>query len=142
MAGDQLYPAIVRATALSLLRNYPGEAATRALAAAGAWRTAAGDGPRPDGALGPGEIGPVAGGALRRRSDRDHRRRRQPGQAASGASFTAAVSAIANAFGDPTRRSIYLFVRDRGYLPLARSEPDLLLQRHGDAGGVDAGGDV
>jgi predicted CXXCH cytochrome family protein len=34
LAGDQLYPAIVRATALSLLRNYPGEAATRALAAA------------------------------------------------------------------------------------------------------------
>jgi predicted ArsR family transcriptional regulator len=28
-------------------------------------------------------------------------------------SFTAAVSAISDAFGDPTRRSIYLFVRDR-----------------------------
>lgn len=30
----------------------------------------------------------------------------------NGASFTAAVSAITDAFGDPTRRSIYLFVRD------------------------------
>ena len=28
--------------------------------------------------------------------------------------FTATVSAITDAFGDPTRRSIYLFVRDRG----------------------------
>jgi predicted ArsR family transcriptional regulator len=28
-------------------------------------------------------------------------------------SFTATVSAITNAFGDPTRRSIYLFVRER-----------------------------
>ena len=34
LAGDQLYPAIVRATALSLLRDFPGEAATRALATA------------------------------------------------------------------------------------------------------------
>ncbi len=29
-------------------------------------------------------------------------------------SFTAAVSAITDAFGDPTRRRIYLFARDRG----------------------------
>jgi predicted ArsR family transcriptional regulator len=32
----------------------------------------------------------------------------------SSASFTATVSAITDAFGDPTRRSIYLFVRDHG----------------------------
>ena len=30
----------------------------------------------------------------------------------SSASFTATVSAITDAFGDPTRRSIYLYVRD------------------------------
>jgi tetratricopeptide (TPR) repeat protein len=34
LAGDQLYPAIVRATALSLLRNYPGDESTRAMAVA------------------------------------------------------------------------------------------------------------
>ncbi len=34
LAGDQLYPAIVRATALSLLGDYPGEASTRAFAVA------------------------------------------------------------------------------------------------------------
>jgi tetratricopeptide (TPR) repeat protein len=34
LAGDQLYPAIVRATALSLLRNYPGEDSTSAIAVA------------------------------------------------------------------------------------------------------------
>jgi len=33
---------------------------------------------------------------------------------ATNAGFTATVSAITDAFGDPTRRSIYLFVRDRG----------------------------
>lgn len=33
---------------------------------------------------------------------------------ATGASFTAAVSAITDAFGDRTRRSVYLFVRDHG----------------------------
>ena len=33
---------------------------------------------------------------------------------ATGASFTAAVSAITDAFGDPTRRTVYLFVRDHG----------------------------
>jgi predicted ArsR family transcriptional regulator len=33
---------------------------------------------------------------------------------ATGASFTAAVSAITDAFGDPTRRSVYLYVRDDG----------------------------
>jgi predicted ArsR family transcriptional regulator len=33
---------------------------------------------------------------------------------ATGASFTAAVSAITDAFGDPTRRTVYLFVRDQG----------------------------
>lgn len=32
----------------------------------------------------------------------------------STASFTATVSAITDAFGDPTRRKIYLFVRDHG----------------------------
>ena len=31
---------------------------------------------------------------------------------ASSPSFTATVSAITDAFGDPTRRSIYLFARD------------------------------
>jgi len=34
LAGDELYPAIVRATALSLLGRYPGEESTRAFAAA------------------------------------------------------------------------------------------------------------
>ena len=34
LAGDQLYPAIVRATALSLLSNYPGDESTRAMAVA------------------------------------------------------------------------------------------------------------
>ncbi len=33
---------------------------------------------------------------------------------ATNAGFTATVSAITDAFGDPTRRSIYLLVRDRG----------------------------
>src|SRR5262245_43389962 len=33
---------------------------------------------------------------------------------ATSAAFTATVSAITDAFGDPTRRSIYLFVRDSG----------------------------
>jgi predicted ArsR family transcriptional regulator len=33
---------------------------------------------------------------------------------ASSANFTATVSAITDAFGDPTRRSIYLFVREHG----------------------------
>ncbi|MDJ0769890.1 MAG: helix-turn-helix domain-containing protein [Ilumatobacter sp.] len=32
----------------------------------------------------------------------------------TNASFTATVSAITDAFGDPTRRSVYLFVRDHG----------------------------
>ena len=32
----------------------------------------------------------------------------------TNAGFTATVSAITDAFGDPTRRSIYLLVRDRG----------------------------
>jgi predicted ArsR family transcriptional regulator len=32
----------------------------------------------------------------------------------TNAGFTATVSAITDAFGDPTRRRIYLFVRDRG----------------------------
>lgn len=32
----------------------------------------------------------------------------------NSASFTATVSAITDAFGDPTRRTIYLFVRDHG----------------------------
>ena len=33
---------------------------------------------------------------------------------ATSPGFTATVSAITDAFGDPTRRSVYLFVRDRG----------------------------
>jgi predicted ArsR family transcriptional regulator len=33
---------------------------------------------------------------------------------ATSAAFTATVSAITDAFGDPTRRSVYLLVRDRG----------------------------
>ena len=33
---------------------------------------------------------------------------------ATNATFTATVSAITDAFGDPTRRRIYLFVRERG----------------------------
>ena len=33
---------------------------------------------------------------------------------AQGPAFTAAVSAITDAFGDPTRRRIYLYARDRG----------------------------
>ena len=33
---------------------------------------------------------------------------------ASGSGFTAAVSAITDAFGDPTRRRIYLFTREAG----------------------------
>src|SRR3954451_24644124 len=41
-----------------------------------------------------------------------------PGEAPTGAdtpaAFTAAVSAITDAFGDPTRRRIYLFTRDVG----------------------------
>jgi predicted ArsR family transcriptional regulator len=41
-----------------------------------------------------------------------------PGEASAGAdaptAFTAAVSAITDAFGDPTRRRIYLFTRDHG----------------------------
>ena len=32
----------------------------------------------------------------------------------TNAAFTATVSAITDAFGDPTRRSVYLFVRDHG----------------------------
>src|SRR3954452_24623542 len=41
-----------------------------------------------------------------------------PGEAPTGTdaptAFTAAVSAITDAFGDPTRRRIYLFARDHG----------------------------
>ncbi|MFM8303891.1 MAG: helix-turn-helix transcriptional regulator [Actinomycetota bacterium] len=36
--------------------------------------------------------------------------------------FTAAVAAVTNAFGDPTRREIYLFVRDRGAEGVTASE--------------------
>jgi predicted ArsR family transcriptional regulator len=36
-----------------------------------------------------------------------------PGGDPAGSTFTAAVSAITDAFGDPTRRRIYLFVRDQ-----------------------------
>jgi predicted ArsR family transcriptional regulator len=36
-----------------------------------------------------------------------------PGGDTAGSTFTAAVSAITDAFGDPTRRRIYLFVRDQ-----------------------------
>lgn len=35
----------------------------------------------------------------------------------TSAAFTATVSAITDAFGDPTRRSIYLYVRDQGGRP-------------------------
>ena len=38
----------------------------------------------------------------------------QPTADAQGPAFTAAVSAITDAFGDPTRRRIYLFTRDHG----------------------------
>ncbi len=38
---------------------------------------------------------------------------------ASSPSFTATVSAITDAFGDPTRRSIYLFAREHSDSPLA-----------------------
>jgi predicted ArsR family transcriptional regulator len=38
----------------------------------------------------------------------------QPTADVRGPAFTAAVSAITDAFGDPTRRRIYLFTRDRG----------------------------
>jgi predicted ArsR family transcriptional regulator len=37
--------------------------------------------------------------------------RAAPGSDSDGSTFTAAVSAITDAFGDPTRRRIYLFVR-------------------------------
>jgi len=33
---------------------------------------------------------------------------------ATSAAFTATVSAITDAFGDPTRRRIYIYVRDHG----------------------------
>lgn len=49
----------------------------------------------------PGPAGPAAASS-------------QPSAAPSSASFTATVSAITDAFGDPTRRRIYLFVRDHG----------------------------
>jgi predicted ArsR family transcriptional regulator len=38
----------------------------------------------------------------------------RPTAAPPGSAFTAAVSAITDAFGDPTRRRIYLFTRDHG----------------------------
>lgn len=37
-----------------------------------------------------------------------------PGTTMASGAFTATVSAITNAFGDPTRRSIYLFAREHG----------------------------
>jgi predicted ArsR family transcriptional regulator len=39
---------------------------------------------------------------------------RSPAVPSADGAFTAAVSAITDAFGDPTRRRIYLFTRDRG----------------------------
>ena len=47
LAGDELYPAIVRATALSLLGRYPGEESTRAFAVALADLEPLGHGPEP-----------------------------------------------------------------------------------------------
>jgi DNA-binding transcriptional ArsR family regulator len=42
-------------------------------------------------------------------------RRKQPADSAFSADeFSAAVSALANAFGDPTRREIYLYLREEG----------------------------
>lgn len=41
----------------------------------------------------------------------------QPSRALSPDEFNAAVSAVTNAFGDPTRREIYLLVRDRSIGP-------------------------
>jgi predicted ArsR family transcriptional regulator len=37
----------------------------------------------------------------------------EPGAALTDAEFSAAVAAVTSAFGDPTRRQIYLFVRER-----------------------------
>jgi len=42
--------------------------------------------------------------------------RRSADPAPTGPAFTAAVSAITDAFGDPTRRRIYLYTRDQGDL--------------------------
>jgi len=39
--------------------------------------------------------------------------RAQPSPASTGPAFTAAVSAITGAFGDPTRRRVYLFTREQ-----------------------------
>ena len=38
---------------------------------------------------------------------------RSPAVRSADGAFTAAVSAITDAFGDPTRRRIYLFTRDQ-----------------------------
>lgn len=43
--------------------------------------------------------------------------RAQPSPEPAGSAFTAAVSAITDAFGDPTRRRVYLFTRDRAAEP-------------------------
>jgi predicted ArsR family transcriptional regulator len=51
----------------------------------------------------------------------------------SGATFTGAVSAITDAFGDPTRRSIYLFARERSAGEHRRADSGTL-----DATGVTA----
>ena len=42
----------------------------------------------------------------------DVRKKAQPESAFSADEFSAAVSALANAFGDPTRREIYLYLRE------------------------------
>jgi hypothetical protein len=41
----------------------------------------------------------------------DVRRKASPESTFSADEFSAAVSALANAFGDPTRREIYLYLR-------------------------------
>ena len=55
----------------------------------------------------------MASGAPARsdRGPRDHGRN-DPGSALTPGAFSAQVTAITSAFGDPTRRSIYLFARD------------------------------
>src|SRR5262245_54977065 len=44
------------------------------------------------------------------------------GTALDPETFTSLVSAVTNAFGDPTRREIYLFVRDAGEQGATASE--------------------
>src|SRR5215510_11353089 len=48
----------------------------------------------------------------------------EPEAGLSAEQFTSVVSAVTNAFGDPTRREIYLFVRDAGARGATESEVD------------------